>query len=213
MSIQVEQLNYSIGKRAIIKNISFMADKGKITAIIGKSGSGKTSLLNCISGLLKPNSGKVLFSGLDTTNWKEKEWLKFWKSSVAFVYQDHGIIEDETVAYNLTFHNPSYIFKRKNINSVAKKTLEKVGLKERQYDLASYLSGGERQRLGIARALYRNAKYLFVDEPTASLDQQNKLNVLELLRYAADQGSTIIMATHDELAIRYADKVISLDDK
>lgn len=210
MSIQVKNLAYAIGQRAIFDGVSFQSDPKTITAIVGPSGSGKTTLLNCVGGLLRPTTGSILIDHQETTKWSEKEILKFWQQSAAFVYQDHGLIDDETVAYNVAFKRPRYFRFKNKVEPGVLKSLGDVGLEKRANELASHLSGGERQRVAIARALYRQAQYLFVDEPTASLDLENRNLVLNLLRMIADSGATILMATHDEGAMNFADQIVAL---
>ena len=210
MSLEVQNLSYDIGGRRLFENVSFLAQPGSLTAIVGPSGCGKTSLLNCLSGLLRPSSGYVLIDNQESTKWREKEILKFWQKSAAFVYQDHGLIDDESVAYNVSFDRPRYRFRKKRITADVINALSAVGLASRAEELASHLSGGERQRVAIARALYRHATYLFVDEPTASLDLENRKMVLELLRTIANSGATILIATHDEELMAAADQRVSL---
>ncbi len=210
MSLSVNGLSYRIGERQLFSNVTFDLAPATLTALTGPSGCGKTTLLNAVSGLVPPTSGSVLVDGEESTGWKERRRLRFWREQAAFVYQDHGIIEDETVAYNISFTRPHYLPRRRRPSADVLAALEQVGLASRAGERASHLSGGERQRVGIARALYRKAGYLFVDEPTASLDPANRTAVLDLLRLATTQGATVLMATHDEEAITFSDAVVTL---
>ena len=209
MTVIATRLSYRIGQRRLFDEVSFRLEPGTITGLTGPSGCGKTTLLNCVGGLMEPASGSILIDGQEATRWRERQRLRFWRERAAFVYQDHGIIDDESVAYNVSFTRPRYLRRRGRPSPQVIEALEKVGLAERAGDRASHLSGGERQRVGIARALYRQAAYLFVDEPTASLDPGNRSAVLDLLRLAASTGATVLMATHDERAISICDQVVT----
>lgn len=210
VGVSAHGLCYDVGGVRVLTDVSLEAPSGAVTALTGPSGCGKTTLLGCLSGLLRPASGSVVIDGVPTARWKERDVLRFWRDRAAFVYQDHGIISDETVAFNISFIRPRYLWRRKAVPERVRECLRTVGLDHRATELASHLSGGERQRVGIARALYREATYLFVDEPTASLDADNRRVVLDLLRLAAGRGATVLMATHDTEAMEAADRVVLL---
>lgn len=203
MNIQANRLTVSINGRSILSDVTMAALGGKMTAITGRSGSGKTTLLNCL-GLIHPISGgEIRIDGQNASAWKERQRTQFWKKHVTFIYQDYGIIDEETVAFNVSLR------KGGNMRQV-KAALESVGLKGREDDLAVVLSGGEKQRLGIARAMVKNASIIYADEPTASLDASNRKLVVELLRRCADNGAAVILATHDERLADECDAVIQL---
>lgn len=175
-----------------------------MTALTGKSGSGKTTLLNCL-GLIHPiDSGKIFVDNNDVTGWRESQRTLFWKDHASFIYQDYGIIDDETVSFNVSLK------KFGNNQGQIKEALEIVGLQGREKDKALVLSGGEKQRLGIARAILKNASVIFADEPTASLDNSNRQLVVSLLKDCANRGAAIILATHDERLVAECDTVVSL---
>ena len=186
------------------KDISFEIEKGSLTALLGPSGSGKTTLLNCLGLILPVDSGEVLVDNTDATRWREAQRAAFWRESASFIYQDYGIIDDESVSFNVSLRKIGS--NQRQINEV----LKTVGLSGREKDRAMVLSGGEKQRLGIARAIYKNASVIFADEPTASLDEANRNLVISLLRDCANRGVAVILATHDERLVKECEEVVVL---
>ncbi|MDU2132123.1 MAG: ATP-binding cassette domain-containing protein [Finegoldia magna] len=202
--IRAEKLCLRIKEKTIFENMSFYIEKPQMVAITGVSGSGKTSLLNCMGLIKDVSSGKIYINNKDCTCLQEKDKISFWENTATFIFQDYGIIDEESVLYNITFSN-----KKSNQNK-AKAYLEKVGLKEKANNIASTLSGGEKQRLGIARALYKKAKIIFADEPTASLDEKNRNIITNLLRECVNNGILVVVATHDDRLSQSCDKIISM---
>lgn len=202
MDITVDDLAVEIRGKKIFSNISFQVNEGEMVAITGPSGCGKTTLLNCL-GLIQPvNNGRIMLGTKDASKWRDKEKTKFWHDYASFIYQDYGIIEDESVAYNITLSKVQ--------DTKIKPVLEKVGLAGREKELAIVLSGGEKQRVGIARAILKRAAIIYADEPTASLDLENREIVIDLLRQCAKQGAIVIIATHDERLVSKCNRVIDL---
>ena len=204
MLIKADNISLKICEQVIFSNVSFDVERPQMVAITGASGSGKTSLLNCCGLINKLSSGDLFINGEDCTNLSEKEKLHFWKNSAAFIYQDYGIIDEESVIYNITFSNN--VFDKKK----AEECLRKVGLIDKIDSKALILSGGEKQRLGIARAFYKKASIIFADEPTASLDEDNKNIIINLLQGCVSTGVLVLVATHDEKLSKICDKVISM---
>ena len=202
--IRAEKLCLRIKEKTIFENMSFYIEKPQMVAITGVSGSGKTSLLNCMGLIKDVSSGKIYINNKDCNCLQEKDKISFWENTATFIFQDYGIIDEESVLYNITFSN-----KKSNQNK-AKAYLEKVGLKEKANNIASTLSGGEKQRLGIARALYKKAKIIFADEPTASLDEKNRNIIINLLRECVNNGILVVVATHDDRLSQSCDKIISM---
>lgn len=205
MNIKANNVSLSIKGRSILSNVTLLAEGGKMTALSGKSGSGKTTLLNCLGLILPIDSGEILVDNTDATGWREAQRAAFWRKSASFIYQDYGIIDDESVSFNVSLRKLGS--NQRQINEV----LKTVGLGGREKDRAMVLSGGEKQRLGIARAIYKNASVIFADEPTASLDESNRKLVISLLRDCANRGVAIILATHDERLVKECEEIVVLD--
>ena len=207
MNIRANNVSLSINGRRILSNVTLLAEGGKMTALTGKSGSGKTTLLNCL-GLIHPiDSGKIFVDNNDVTGWRESQRTLFWKDHASFIYQDYGIIDDETVSFNVSLK------KFGNNQGQIKEVLEIVGLQGREKDKSLVLSGGEKQRLGIARAILKNASVIFADEPTGNLDSHTSEEVMQLMqKVVREQHMTLVMVTHDNHLASYADRVLHIID-
>ncbi|AYV72679.1 ABC transporter ATP-binding protein [Niallia circulans] len=197
MLIEAQDISVTIGGRLVLDGESVRCNPGIMTALVGASGSGKTTLLHCLGMLLPVDKGKILSGGNDVTRYSNAARRRFWHDHAAFILQDYGIMDEESVAFNVTMK--AGILGRRVLGDKERlvQSLEQTGLKDRESELAGHLSGGEKQRLALARAIYKNADVLFVDEPTASLDAANRHKVIELLADFASSGRTVIISTHD----------------
>ena len=197
MLIEAQDISVAIGGRLVLEGESVRCKPGIMTALVGASGSGKTTLLHCLGLLLPVDKGNILIEGNDVTRYGTTARRRFWRDHAAFVLQDYGIMDEESVAFNVTMQ-ASIIGRRVSGNKEQLiQSLEQTGLKGRGNELAGHLSGGEKQRLALSRAIYKDANILFVDEPTASLDATNRHKVIELLADFAARGRTVIVSTHD----------------
>lgn len=213
MVLSLDDVCVEVSSRRVLSGVSFDVLPGGITALSGPSGCGKTTLLGVLSLLLLPSSGSVSIDG--KSSFSSRDRRVFWRERAGFVYQDYGLVDDESVAYNVMLSRVSKRKLRSGSSGSVRRldaVLSSVGLSSRKTDCVSVLSGGERQRVGIARALFKKADYLFVDEPTASLDSVNRDNVISLLRSAADSGVCVVVATHDAGFVEACDSVVSLRD-
>lgn len=197
MLIEAQDISVAIGGRLVLDGESVRCKPGIMTALVGASGSGKTTLLHCLGLLLPVDKGSILIDGKDVTRYGTTARRRFWRDHAAFVLQDYGIMDEESVAFNVTMQ-ASVIGRRVSGNKEQLiQSLEQTGLKGRENEMAGHLSGGEKQRLALSRAIYKDADFLFVDEPTASLDATNRRMVIELLKNFAVRGRTVIVSTHD----------------
>ncbi|WP_420768898.1 ABC transporter ATP-binding protein [Parageobacillus thermoglucosidasius] len=210
MRIEADQVTMVLNGRTIMERESLVCVPGAMTALVGPSGAGKTTLLHLLGLLLRPTGGRVLANGADTTAWGARQRRLFWKNYAAFILQDYGIMEEESVAFNVTMTSSLFRSKVVGDEKRLKAVLMETGLGGRKQELAARLSGGEKRRLAIARALYKDAQVILADEPTASLDDANGERVIELLASLARQGRTVIVATHDDKMMRAADVQHSL---
>ena len=206
---------YHRGREVVIavKNVSLEIKEGEFLAVVGPSGCGKTTLLNLLSGLDSPSSGKVILDGIDTTIIDERLFPKLRREKVGFVFQDFNLVQDMTAVENVMAPLLPTEMKTKDIETKALEMLRAVDLLERKDHRARELSGGEMQRVAIARALINKPKVIFADEPTGNLDSKTGKDILNLLKTLnQEQGTTIVLVTHNEELREYASRVIHMRD-
>lgn len=206
-------LNYNVNANDIrvLKNINFEIKKNERVAIIGESGSGKTSLLMLMSGLEKPTSGKIIFNNVNFSEISEKKKTQIRKKEIGLIFQQFYLIPNYTALENVMF--PMQINEIKDEKKKAMKILSDIGLDHRKNNLPSELSGGEQQRVAIARAISFNPEIILADEPTGNLDKKNTEIVSELLlNYSSKKKISLILVTHNMNLARKCDRVIKLID-
>ncbi|ATB16782.1 ATP-binding cassette domain-containing protein [Escherichia coli] len=205
--LSIEKKTFS--GRNIISNLNINIPKNQFTIITGASGVGKSTLLNIIGLIDLSYCGKYLFNGFDVSNIDYKEQLFLRGRYFGYIFQDSLINEKQTVLRNLL--SITDLRKQSEYKYVISDLLKKVGLHDICPETpASLLSGGEKQRLALARALIKSPQILLADEPTASLDNDNKIKVMDIMLDYHKNGGTVIMITHDRSLIREHIKVISL---
>jgi len=187
-----------------LKNVNLNIKKGSFVAITGESGSGKTTLLSILSTLLKPNSGEIVF---EDTEYKEiKNIDKFRQENIGFVFQFHYLINYLNVKENILLAN------EKASDKEIDELLTILEIQKLKNYYPNEISGGQRQRVAIARALINRPKVIFADEPTGNLDSKNSLNVFNLFKSLANNGVTIVVATHDKELAKLADITLEVKD-
>lgn len=192
---------------SILEGVGFELMAGRAMCVTGRSGSGKSSLLEICAGLERPTEGHVIWRDIEVTSLRGRD-LQSWRSAtVAFLDQDSSMVSDLRLLENvlLGVNRP-----RKSDVKAALSLMGDLGIAHRADAWPSRCSGGERQRAGLARALLRNVPLIVVDEPTASLDEENARRVLQGLDAARDRGASILAATHDELVQGWADDALHL---
>jgi putative ABC transport system ATP-binding protein len=213
MSIITEHISYAIHDHIILKDVSVDCKPGDMVALVGPSGCGKTTMLGILGLLIAPNAGDIYIDRRnDSQHWSDARRRGFWKQKAAFIYQDYGLVEDETVAYNVTMKPRALFGRRSFVPDDVEEALRKVGLSGRGGETVSFLSGGEKQRVGVARAIYKQARYIFADEPTASLDKTNREMVTSLLEREASRGACVIVSTHDMELAGHCNRIVDLTD-
>lgn len=195
--IVAKDISVSIGGKIVLTGENVHCKPGVITGLIGPSGCGKTTLLHSLGLLMPVDQGRILINGKDVTRYNTAARRKFWRDMAAFILQDYGIMDEESVAFNVTMKSSLLGRELKGNQENLLQVLKQTGLEGRENELAGHLSGGEKQRLALARAIYKDAIFLFVDEPTASLDTKNREMVIEMFIDFAKQGRTVIVSTHD----------------
>lgn len=201
--VEIVQLSKKFDNRVLFHDFNLSIQDGEFVIILGKSGCGKTTLLNMIGGIEKVSGGKITVGDYEVTNPRSKE--EYYSRIVGFLFQNYGLIEEKTVVQNLTI-----IPKRNRTSNSVDEVLSFVGMLDKKNDKVYRLSGGEQQRVALARLIYKKCELILADEPTGSLDRDNANKVMQLLHKLNGQGKTIIMVTHDESLIENGDRVIRL---
>lgn len=195
--IDVDQLSVYQENILILTNVSFSIPKGEFVYLIGKTGSGKSSLLKTLYADLAVYDGQASVAGYNLRQLKRKE-VPYLRRKIGIVFQDFQLLSDRNITENLMFVLRATGWKDKNaMQSRLSSVLGKVGLATKGFKLPNQLSGGEQQRVGIARALLNQPEVLLADEPTGNLDPETSEGILRLLKDISHTGTAVLMATHD----------------
>ncbi|MDE6673098.1 MAG: putative bacteriocin export ABC transporter [Ruminococcus sp.] len=209
--VKLENINKSYGNNKILNDFSLSVEQGEFIAICGKSGAGKSTLLNIIGLLENPDSGNIIINNIKNPEFNANSGRKLLQTHIGYLFQNYGLIENESVNYNLKIASKFRKWDRKTETEKFSESLEKVGLNTNIESKKIFqLSGGEQQRIAIARLLIKSPDIILADEPTGSLDVENKRIVMELLKYLNGTGTTIILVTHDEEVRECAERIITL---
>jgi lipoprotein-releasing system ATP-binding protein len=211
--IQLHNIHKSFGTLEVLKGIDLTISRGEVVSIVGPSGAGKTTLLQILGTLDRPDSGHVLFDGIDISEYKEKQLSAFRNRHIGFVFQFHQLLPEFTAVENVMM--PALIAGT-NMNDArarAMEILDYLRLTERATHKPSELSGGEKQRVAVARSLVNRPQVILADEPSGSLDTQNKEELHQLFfDLRRELGQTFIIVTHDETLASTTDRTIRLLD-
>jgi putative ABC transport system ATP-binding protein len=215
--IRAKQLarSYRMGESEIraVDGITFSVSSGEFVALLGSSGSGKSSLLNLIAGLDTPSSGSVTVAGRDLARMSREELAIYRRTTVGMVFQAFNLVPSMTVLENVELPMRFAEVPREGRMARARTALERVGLGHRVTHRPSELSGGEQQRASLARALVNSPSLLLADEPTGNLDSRTGAEIMDLIGKINSEGATVLMVTHERpLAERYASRFIFLKD-
>lgn len=217
-AIRIENLcrHYSMGEALIraVDGISIQVASGEFVALLGTSGSGKSSLLNLVAGLDRPTSGTVVVEKSDLAKLSREELAKYRLHTVGMVFQSFNLIPSMTLLENVELPLRFAEVDRGRREGLARQALQRVGLSARLQHRPTELSGGEQQRASLARASINQPRFLLADEPTGNLDSQTGTEIMNFIReFNETLGMTIIMVTHERtLAERYASRMIFLAD-
>ena len=217
--IEAIKLNKSFitprGRIDILKNLSFAINERSFVGITGKSGAGKSTLLSIIAGLQKQESGSLIINDIELNNLDDKELSEFRNQNIGFISQEQSFLENFTVLDNVRL--PAFLGKKKiddtsakEISARAEQLLDSLGIAHLAQNYPSTLSGGENHRLLIARALINNPQILLADEPTDSVDSERTDEIIKIFRRLADEGKTILIASHDKEALKLCDRIITV---
>jgi putative ABC transport system ATP-binding protein len=202
---------YDGGAITALRNVDLHVADGDCLAIVGASGSGKSSLVNILCGIDYPSSGHVIWEGRPIRS--KREWVRLRRSRIGIVFQEYNLIPTLTAVENIELALLGRGMSAKHRYTRAGMVLARVGLEHHPHRLVSRLSGGERQRVAIARALVSEPKLLLADEPTGNLDTTNALKIADLLFELREQsGMALILVTHNEMLAARCDRHIRLRD-
>ena len=211
--IELQGITKYFGSLQVLKGIDLKIDEGEIVSIVGPSGAGKTTLLQIMGTLDKPDSGAVLFDGVNINKYKEKALSAFRNKHIGFVFQFHQLLPEFTAVENVLI--PAYIAgkSRKESRNEALEILKFMGLEDRATHKPNELSGGEKQRVAVARALINHPNIILADEPSGSLDSRNKEELHQLFFDLRRQfGQTFVIVTHDEKLAEITDRTLHMVD-
>ncbi len=211
--IEAKGINKYYGQLHVLRDVSLSIGRKEIVSIVGRSGAGKTTLLQILGTLDTPDSGMVKYDGQDVLRLKERDLAHFRNRNIGFVFQFHQLLPEFTALENVMI--PALIGgdKQSEAHRRAMELLDFMGLADRVEHKPEQLSGGERQRVAVARALVNHPAVVFADEPSGSLDNENKAELHRLFFKLRDElQQAFVIVTHDEMLTRGADRIIHIDD-
>ncbi|KQN97166.1 ABC transporter ATP-binding protein [Paenibacillus sp. Leaf72] len=194
-----------------LKNVNLSVNQGEFVAIVGASGSGKSSLLHLLGGVDQPTSGQVFIDRMDLYSQSEKELAIFRRRKIGFIFQSYNLIPVLSTEENIKL--PMLLENKKVDEGYLEELLSVLGLSDRRQHLPSQLSGGQQQRTAIGRALINKPSIILADEPTGNLDSKNSKEIVDLLTFSVKKyNQTLIMITHDLNVAQRADRVVNIKD-
>ena len=212
--LEVKKLNKSFGDNVVLKNIDFKVEKGEVIALLGPSGSGKTTLLRCISFLERVEQGEIIFDELhyDMAHISSRH-IRELRMHMGFVFQNFNLFRNMTALGNVMEGlTTARKVSKKEAEETAQRMLQKVGMEDRAFYYPDQLSGGQQQRVAIARAIATNPKVILFDEPTSALDPELTGEVLDVMKKLADEGTTMVVVTHEMgFAREVADRIVFME--
>lgn len=214
--IRVDHLNkyYINGEMKLhaLKDLSFHIEEGEFVAIMGSSGSGKSTMMNILGCLDKNSEGTYILDGIDVSKIKDEELCKIRNVKIGFVFQSFNLLSKLTALENVELPLIYAGIGKKEREEKAKKVLKKVGLEDRMHHKPNELSGGQKQRVAIARALVNDPAIILADEPTGNLDSVSEREIMEIFTDFNKQGKTIIVVTHEPEVAKYMKRVLLFKD-
>ena len=208
--IKLENVTKTIGEKVILENLSLKINQGDLVAIVGKSGSGKSTLLNLLGLIDGDYSGHYEIFGQQNVPFNSVKSQAIIREHISYLFQNFALIANETVEYNLMLALKYVKLSKKDKVKRIEEILERVGLSSTLHQKVSELSGGEQQRIAVARAILKPSQLLLADEPTGSLDPENRDLVLNFLLDMNKEGKTVIIVTHDAYVAQQCHRVIEL---
>jgi putative ABC transport system ATP-binding protein len=205
---------YQMGESEVkaVDGISFKINRNELVAIVGQSGSGKSTCMNIMGCLDSPTSGTYLLEGQDISMLKDDKLAEIRNKSIGFIFQQYNLISKLNVLENVELPLIYSGIHEKQRIEIAMEMLEKVGIADKRFNLPSQLSGGQQQRVSVARALAGRPPILLADEPTGALDTKTGKEILDFMQQLHEEGNTIILITHDDAIASMAKRIIRISD-
>lgn len=199
-------------KYQALKGINFSIKKGEFVSIMGHSGSGKSTIMNIIGALDNPTTGTYKLNSRNISGYDSDELADIRNQEIGFVFQSFNLLPRTTVMQNIIRPMMYGAIKKSDRKKIALETLKKVGLEDKKDNLSNHLSGGQIQRVAIARALVMNPSIVLADEPTGNLDTKTASEIMKVLKKLNQQGTTIIVITHEKEIADFSNRIITLKD-
>jgi putative ABC transport system ATP-binding protein len=214
LSLRAVSKNYTSGSSSTtaLDNVTIGLQDHDILCVMGRSGSGKTTLLKVSAGLTRPDVGRVELYGADLYALPDQERVRIRRTLTAFMFQEDILVETMTVKENVELPLIIEGYRKDAREKLVRKALDDVGLTTQEDRRPREVSGGERRRISLARALVKSPRILFLDEPTSNLDTLTAATIIELLRSLNRRGTTIVLSTHDYLAVKHFNNTVRLTD-
>jgi putative ABC transport system ATP-binding protein len=208
--IELNSISKKYGSKKILDQFTLKIVENEILAITGPSGHGKTTILNIIGLLENYDDGELVIDGQKNIKVNSAKATIALREKIGYLFQNFALVDDETVYYNLNLALRYVQKRKKEKNELILKTLKDVGLEGFEKQKVYALSGGEQQRVAIARIILKPCKVILADEPTGSLDEENRDLVLDLLKKLNNMGKTIVLVTHDKFVANWCDRIVNI---
>lgn len=205
---------YQMGEEVVtaLDNVSLIVEEGEFTSIMGPSGSGKSTIMNILGLLDKFDSGSYTLNGINVSNYDDEKLAKIRNKEIGFVFQSFNLLPRMNLLENVMLPLVYAKVPKKERQQRAKEALERVGLGNRLYHKTNEISGGQTQRVAIARAIVNNPSVLMADEPTGNLDSKTTKTIMRIFQELNDEGTTIIMVTHEPEMAQYTKRIVHVRD-
>lgn len=207
--VEMQNVEKSFGERILIEKSSLTINAGEFVAIVGASGTGKSTLLNMFGLLDKQTNGDLILFGEKNISLTSRKAMLMLREKIGFIFQDYGLVQDETVEQNLLY---ALAYTKENKKQKMKEALAEVHLEETLHKKVNLLSGGEQQRIALARLLLKPCDLILADEPTGNLDCKNREIVFNILKHYNELGKTVIIVTHDQDLANHCDRIIEINN-
>lgn len=209
-AIELVNVSKKFDNNTVINNISFDINQGEMVSIVGTSGKGKTTLLNMMGLISKTSSGSIKILGKEICGINSKKAMLLRRKVIGYLFQNYGLVDDESVAWNLKLALSYKKLPKKEKDKKINDILEKFNMSALKSKKIYQLSGGEQQRVAIMRLILQDCDIILADEPTGSLDTQNRDKVISYLRELNNLGKTVVIVTHDMVVANECDRIISI---